>query len=114
MKKILPILLALIFATACFADSSAAFKIAKILNAPLFSMQMDTSLSEREMLTDLEQRRIALDKMEHAMAEQLEKEMSAEELKETLDFLTSPTGTKFFSTVNGKPVLDMIKQATDK
>ncbi|MGZ0707303.1 DUF2059 domain-containing protein [Coraliomargarita sp. W4R53] len=114
MKKILPFLLTLIFTTVCFADSNTAYKIAKILNAPLFKMPSDTSLSEKEMLAELERRRVALDKMEHVMAEQLEKEMSTEELKETLDFLTSPTGKKFFATINGKAVMDKINQITDK
>jgi hypothetical protein len=114
MKKIIPILCAIIFTTVCFADTSTAFKISKILNAPLFKVPLDTSLSEKEMLADLERRRITLDKMEHVMAEHLEKEMSKEELEETLDFLTSPTGKKFFATVNGKAAMDKINQISDE
>jgi hypothetical protein len=114
MKKITSIFFAITFTTACFAHSSTAYKISKILNAPIFKMPTDSSLSEKEMLAELERRRITLDRMEHVMTEQLEKEMTDEELEETLAFLTSPTGKKFFATINGQESLDKINQISDK
>lgn len=113
MKKLISLLLSLSLAVACFAESSTAFKIVKILNTLIF-LQLDTSLSEKEMKAELERRRIAQDKAEHAMAAELEKAMTAEELEQTLEFLTSAAGRKFTATINGKPILDEVNRAADE
>lgn len=111
--KFFILLASIAIATSCFADSSTAFKIVKILDTPIFATPIDSSLSDEEMKSELERRRIIQDKVEHEMAELLEKEMTEEELQKTLDFLRSKAGKKFFSTINGKPSLDIINESTE-
>jgi hypothetical protein len=111
--KIITILASLAIATSCFADNSTAFKIVKFLDTPIFATPIDSSLNEKEMRSELERRRIVLDKAEHQMADLLEKEMTEEELRKTLEFLSSTAGNKFFLTINGKKSLDIINDSME-
>jgi hypothetical protein len=85
--KIITILASLAIATSCFADNSTAFKIVKFLDTPIFATPIDSSLNE--------------------------KEMTEEELRKTLEFLSSTAGKKFFLTINGKKSLDIINDSME-
>ena len=109
MKNIIAIILLASICGNIYADQSDAEKIVAIIDVEIFPEITDPSVSEKEI-----ERREKYDQLaQQLMAKNLEKELNAEELRATLEYLQSPAGKKFYNTVNGEKALDGLNELMD-
>ena len=101
-STITTLLFAVLLTAGIHAEQSDADRIIEILNIPLIPEIQDNSLSKSKLEEKQKKRREAIAAASKMMAANLEKEMSSEELKTTLQFLESPAGKKFYGTINGQ------------